>query len=171
MNRPRRIRDRVSALTIAGTLIALCATAPAGAVETGPAGDSAFKPQGTFHVELFGSAVAYSLNYDYRPVRGAALRAGFEAWGGSGGAVFVVPLTASALLGRGKGCFEIGGGPVFLAGTGDVQDFSTNVLLSTFVAFRLQPPEGGFFMRAGMGPLFGGGDWLIWPVLSFGYSF
>jgi hypothetical protein len=157
---------------IGGALLALCAVAPARAEPSGAAADSTFKPQGSFYVELLGSAVLYSFNYDYRMARHGSVRVGLEAWGGSGGAVFAIPLTASALLGSGKGCFEIGGGPVFLAGAGDVEDFTGEVLISTFVAFRLQPPESGFMMRAGIGPIFdSAGEWIIWPALSFGYSF
>lgn len=171
MNRTGCIRPRLPALIlIAGTVLALFAVAPARA-ET--SADSTFKPQGTFYVELLGSGIIYSFNYDHRVARHAALRAGIEAWGGNGGGVFAVPVTASALIGSGKGCFEIGGGPVFLGGAGTVsaEDFSDEILISTFVAFRLQPPQGGFFMRAGIGPVFGGGDWIIWPAVSFGYSF
>jgi hypothetical protein len=166
------IRQRLPAILIAGAVFALFAVSPARAEPSGAAADSTFKPQGSFYVELLGSAVLYSFNYDYRFARGAAVRAGFEAWGGSGSAVFGFPLTVSALIGgRGKGSFEIGGGPVFLAGTDNLEDFDSEVIFSTFVAFRLQPPEGGFMMRAGIGPVFGGGEWLIWPALSFGYSF
>jgi hypothetical protein len=157
---------------IAGTLLVLCSGAPARADQPAAGADSTFKPQGSFYVELLGSAIIYSFNYDYRMARHFALRAGVEAWGGSGGAVFAIPVTASALFGRGKGCLEIGGGPVFLGGAGDVEDFDGEVLISTFVAFRLQPPESGFMMRAGIGPVFdSAGEWLIWPALSFGYSF
>jgi len=171
MNRTGCIRQRVPALIIAGTLLALCAVAPARAEQPGAVADSAFKPQGSFYVELLGSAIAYSFNYDYRVSRHAAFRAGVEAWGGSGGALFAFPVTASALVGRGKGSLEIGGGPVFLSGTEELRDLNAEVLFSTFVAFRLQPPEGGFFMRAGIGPVFADGEWLIWPALSFGHSF
>ena len=172
MNRTGCIRPRLPAILIAGTVLALFAAAPARAESSDAMADSTFQPQGTFHIELLGSAVLYSLNYDYRWTRYAAVRGGFEAWGSSAGAAFAFPLTASALIGgRGKGSFEIGGGPVFLAGTGEFQDFESEVIFSTFIAFRLQPPEGGFFMRAGLGPVFGGGEWIIWPALSFGYSF
>ena len=172
MNGSECIRQRLPAILIAGALLALFAAAPARAEPSDAVADSTFKPQSTFYVELLGSAILYSFNYDYRMARHAAVRAGIEAWGGNGDAVVAFPLTVSALIGgRGKGSFEIGGGPVFLAGTDNLQDFDGEIIFSTFVAFRLQPPEGGFFMRAGIGPVFGGGDWLIWPALSFGYSF
>jgi len=173
LNETGCIRQRLPAiLIIAGALLALCAVAPARAEPSSAVADSTFKPQGTFYVELLGSGILYSFNYDYRWTRHAAIRGGVEAWGSSGSAAFAFPVTASALIGgRGKGSFEIGGGPVFLAGTEDLQDFEGEILFSTFLAFRLQPPQGGFFMRAGIGPVFGGGEWLIWPALSFGYSF
>ena len=173
MNRTGCIRPRLPALIlIAGTVLALFAVAPARAETSASVADSTFRPQGSFYVEILGSAVLYSFNYDYRFARHAAVRAGFEAWGGSTDVVLGFPVTISALIGgRGKGSFEIGGGPVFLAGTDNLQDFDGEVIFSTFVAFRLQPPQGGFMMRAGIGPVFGGGEWLLWPALSFGYSF
>jgi hypothetical protein len=173
LNRTGCSRPRLPAIIlVAGAVLALFAVAPARAETSATVADSTFKPQGSFYVEILGSAFLYSFNYDYRFSRHAAVRAGFEAWGSSGSVVLGFPVTASALIGgRGKGFFEIGGGPVFVAGSDNLEDFEGEVLFSTFVAFRLQPPEGGFFMRAGIGPIFGGGDWIIWPALSFGYSF
>lgn len=164
-SRARVIMMLVSAFVTPGI------AAPAWAQQAGVTHEMKFAPQSTFYGELFGSAVVYSLNYDYRATRNLALRAGFAGWGGSGGALGIFPFTASGLIGKGKNSFEFGGGPVFLAGTGDLQDFDTHVFGSAFVAFRMQPPEGGFFFRAGIGPLFNNNSFLIWPVLSFGVSF
>ena len=134
-------------------------------------GETTFTPQSTFYAELFGSGIAYSLNYDYRPAPHLALRAGIEGWGGTGGGIGIFPFTVSGLMGKRQHNFELGGGPVFIFGTGDLQDFNTTVIGSAFVAYRMQPPGGGFFFRCGMGPLFNGEGFLIWPVLSFGVSF
>jgi len=171
MNRTGWIRLRAPALIIAGTLLVLCAVTPARAEPSGAA-DGDFQPQSSVYFELLGSGVIYSFNYDYRATRHVAVRAGFEAWWNSSDAGGAFPVTLSALIGApGRGSFEIGGGAAFHVGVPFHQDFDPDVVFSTFVAYRLQPPEGGFFMRVGIGPVWGGGEFIVWPGLSLGYSF
>ena len=167
----RRPPPPAKVFLLAGIAMMLSFT-PSARAQEGPApAETKFAPQGTVYAELFGSGVAYSLNFDYRGTRHLALRAGLEGWGGSGGGIFVFPFTASGLIGKRQHNFEIGGGPVLLAGTGDLHDFGTTIIGSAFVAYRMQPPEGGFFFRAGIGPLFNSSAFLIWPVISLGVSF
>jgi len=143
---------------------------PARAEETTATTGLKFVPQQSFYVELLGSAVAASLNYDFRPTRNLAVRGGFMGWGGSDDYILIFPVTVSALVGKNQHNFEFGGGPVFLAGE-EIADFNTDVIASFFMGYRLQPPAGGFLFRAGIGPLFGDGEWLIWPQFSFGVAF
>jgi hypothetical protein len=183
MDRTGCIRPRLPALILASTLLALCAVAPAQAEPSGAVADSTFRPQSTVYFELLGSAVIYSLNYDYRATRHTAVRAGFEFGASSSkpcdtcsrrtDAAFAFPVTLSALIGApGRGSLEIGGGAVFLAGAPFTDEIDPNIVFSTFVAFRLQPPEGGYFMRVGVGPVWDDkANWIIWPSLSLGYTF
>jgi len=171
MNRFGLTRSRALVMMLVSAFLTVGIAAPSWAQQWGAAYQKEFVPQSTVYGELFGSALAYSLNYDYRATRNLALRVGFAGWGGAGGALGIFPFTASGLIGKGKNSLEVGGGPVFLTGTGDLRDFETHVFGSAFVAFRMQPPEGGFFFRAGIGPLFNKDLFLIWPVLSFGVSF
>lgn len=143
--------------------------APARAQPAPAAPDSGFHRQRTVYVEMLGQGTVYSLNYDYRVSPGAALRAGGASWGlGSG--VVAFPFTASSLIGRGELSLEIGAGPMFVTGV-DVSDFGSNVILISFAAFRVQPRDGHVFARAGIEPLFGGGNWEVWSTLAAGYTF
>jgi hypothetical protein len=143
--------------------------APARAQQAPAAPDSGFQRQRTIYAEVLGSGDVYSLNYDVRVSPGAALRAGVASWGvGSG--VIAFPLTASSLIGRGELSLEIGAGPMFVTGV-DVSDFGSNVILISFAAFRVQPRDGHVFARAGIEPLFGGGNWEVWPTFAAGYTF
>ena len=171
MERSASPRRMMRALVLAGAMASAVLATSVRAEKQAAPGETEFKPQSTFYAELLGSGIAYSLNYDYRAARNLALRAGGEGWGGTGGVVAIFPVTVSGLLGTGKNNFEFGGGPVFIFGTGDLHDFGTTVIGSAFVAYRMQPAEGGFFFRAGIGPLFNSNAFLIWPVLAFGVSF
>jgi len=183
MKRTGSVRPLLPALILASTLLALCAVATAQAEPSVAVTDGTFKPQHTVYFELLGSAVLYSLNYDYRATRHTAVRAGIEFGTTSFkpcdtcsrqyDASFAFPVTVSALIGApGRGSLEIGGGAVFLAGAPFHYEVDPNIVFSAFVAFRLQPPEGGYFMRVLVGPVWDDqGSWIIWPGLSLGYTF
>jgi hypothetical protein len=159
--------ERMAAVAGVVTLIALCVLAPARA-GAAPA-DSGFRPQTALDAQGLGSGKVYSLDIDHRFTRGTALRAGVGTWAVESG-LYVLPLAASALIGEGDLCLELSAGPMFVLG-GDASDFGSNVIVTTFGGIRYEPRKGGLFLRTGIGPLFGGGEWEFWPTFSAGYAF
>jgi hypothetical protein len=134
-------------------------------------------------VEVGGPAIFYSVDYE-RVVGDFAGRIGVGVFGTPGNYTwFAVPLTASYIgLGSRTHMFEMGGGIV-------IHDFDNSVSwgvigswgLSPMVlgvlafGYRYQPPNGGFFFRAGLSSVFGstGGptDFLPWPHMGLGATF
>jgi len=159
----RPARDWAFALIVLG----LSATAPADA--SAGSGDSTFTPQTSLQAEMYGKDEHfYSLNLDRRMTQSAALRFGFGLWGP--GEIYGVPVSASALIGSGDLCVELGVGGLYLLGT-EMTDIGSNLLVTSFGGVRYQPRNGGMFLRAGVGPIYGGGNWEVWPAVSLGYSF
>jgi len=153
------------ALLLAGALsLAMGATAIAA-----PQPDTAFRRQTAVHLEGIGSGEVYSVNLDWRVTRGTALRAGIGTFG-AGDGIYALPLGISALIGEGNLMLELSGGPMFVLG-GDTSDFGSNVIVTTMAGIRYEPRAGGLFMRGGIGPLYGGGNWEFWPTFALGYAF
>jgi hypothetical protein len=142
------------------------------------------------YFELGGNAILYSLNYDHRFTNTWTGRAGLMFVSAEGTdpdtgdridvSLGVVPVMVNALLGRGTHRLELGVGPLFAVGggeiedaeVGDVEEFSGAGLAgvtSTF-GYRRQPLGGGFLFRAGLTPFYSGGL-QIWAGISAGWSF
>lgn len=141
------------------------------------------------YFELGGSAIVPSFNYERRLTEQWFGRIGLtvvtgESVGSSGESesdtTFIVPLTGSWVSRPEMNHhLELGGG-VTIAG-GDRQDlfdfgddaaeenFST-AFVTGIVGYRYQKPEGGFQFRAAFTPVAGGGDFLPWAGVSFGYA-
>lgn len=134
--------------------------------------------------ELGGSAIILSANYERRIAPQWFGRVGLSVVTGTSSGdddtdvTLVVPLTASYLTHPASNHhFEAGGG-VTIAG-GDRQelfdsadsdeDFSTAVITG-IAGYRYQRPKGGFVFRAAFTPIAGGGDFLPWFGVSFGYA-
>jgi hypothetical protein len=126
----------------------------------------------SIYFELFGPAILYSINYD-RVIGDLALRVGFEYLSVSSGltdnngvvvnnkaSIIGVPITASYIgIGSKKHMLELGGGvTVFSFGAGagvlgaDVNESALFVNPALIMGYRLQPPDGGFLLRAGLAP-------------------
>ncbi len=91
--------------------------------------------------------------------------------------LITVPLTVTYLgLGSQKNMFEIGGGVTVVHVSAGANSFavsdskseeSNTLLLGNLVfGYRLQPPEGGFLLRTGLSPIFGGGAFIPLPYLA-----
>lgn len=148
------------------------------------------------YAEGLGPAIFYSINYD-RSFGDFAGRIGFgyisvSATSSSGdttqtasASFFSVPITVSYLgIGSKKHMLELGAGAtIFHVGAGasgfDTSSNSSANASSTFVlpvgivGYRLQPPGGGFVLRAGLAPIFAGSSIpvLPWPYLALGGAF
>jgi hypothetical protein len=129
------------------------------------------------YVEALGASLFYSLNIDHAwgDVSG---RVGIGAFSTGGTTWIGVPITISYLgIGSKKHMFEIGGGvsiQYFNTTTSQLIVSSTGaavVLGTVIVGYRLQPPKGGFVLRAGFSPLFGAGGFIPWPHFAIGAAF
>jgi hypothetical protein len=162
--------------------------AEASATEPTPAPAPASEPEraakNAIYLELFGPAVFYSLNYErvFGQVAGR-VGLGFFDTGSSNYKWFAVPLTATYLgIGSKTHMFEIGGGIVIHYFDNSVSwgvissQYKDAMVLGALVCgYRFQPPNGGFFFRAGVSPVFGstGGPsaFLPWPHVGLGATF
>ncbi|MDP9037607.1 MAG: hypothetical protein M3O50_22650 [Myxococcota bacterium] len=141
------------------------------------------------YVEGLGPALLYSINYD-RTFGVVSGRVGFEYIsigstspnGSSASVTFLgIPITASYLgIGSLRHMFEVGGGASIYYFGGSVNTLSNRTSGSAVTAvgtvlagYRYQPPGGGFFLRAGLSPIFifATGTILPWPYLALGATF
>ena len=140
-------------------------------------------------IEFLGPGLFYSLNFDHA-FGDVAARVGISylslsASSGSSEAhagFLLIPLTVSYLgIGSKKHIFEVGGGVTILnvgagASTLGVENTSSSGSQTTafghlILGYRLQPPDGGFFLRTGLSPLIGSGFFLPWPYVGLGATF
>ncbi len=138
--------------------------------------------------ELFGPGVFYSINYDRRIKQHLSLRAGFTSWNLHGGlftllgieklSMTAFPVMINYITGPMKSShFEIGAGmmPSFVSGKAfftDEEASSETVLLGIgSIGYRYQQPDGGFFFRASITPLFSQYGAAVSGGLSFGFGF
>lgn len=141
------------------------------------------RPQSVFF-EVFGTGVGYSVNYDTRfqkTANGLGGRAGASYFKSDGLSVFTLPIGLNYLLGKNGNYFEVGAGATFLSVSveGDKDsDFlfldgeASDVFGTLVFGYRKEPVDGGFAFRAGVSPVFGGGDFIPWwPYVGFGYAF
>lgn len=89
-----------------------------------------------------------------------------------------VPLSVSYLgIGSKKHIFEMGAGLTILHTSADASGLfvdnsghgsATTVLGDIILGYRLQPPNGGFFLRAGLSPLISRYGFWPWPYFGIG---
>jgi len=142
------------------------------------------------YLELLGPALFYSIDYD-RAFGDFAARIGFgyfsvgtTAVSGNGTSVssakasfLAVPITVSYLgVGSKKHMLELGAGVTILSlgagfntfgAEGSSANASAIIVAPTgIVGYRLQPPDGGFFLHAGLAPelFIGGRSFAFWPA-------
>ena len=148
------------------------------------------------YAEGLGAGIFYSINYE-RNVGDFAGRVGFgyvsvsaSARSGTSGAsasasFMTIPITVSYLgIGSKKHMFELGGGATIISVGANGSAFNvdssssssgsnTAVFGNIITGYRLQPPDGGFFLRVGLNSILGGSALpvLPWPYLALGGTF
>lgn len=141
-----------------------------GAAQESPAAERDMARNGMY-LEVLGSGLLYSLNYDRRFSDSFTARIGYGGIGRAG----AVPLTANYLAGRGNHRLELGIGPVFVFAPDDLEDEFSDVSGSlsgtAILGYRYQPIAGGWLFRAALTPLFSEGGFLPWVGLSVGRAF
>jgi hypothetical protein len=139
------------------------------------------------YLELLGAALFYSVNYDRRigdlALRGGltyfSVSSGVNADGESASASWIgFPLSVMYNIGSLKHSFEVGAGVTIHHVSGSVNtlgvessDSATMVLGHAILGYRFQPPQTGFFLRAGLSPIIGSGVFLPWPHVGLGATF
>jgi hypothetical protein len=160
----------------------------------GPEAPAERTANNSIYIEGLGPGILYSLNYD-RNFGDFAGRVGFSYIGlsdssgsSSGGAEahaswITVPLTVTYLgIGSKKNMFELGagltvvhvgaGGSTFATTNAKSESDSETLLFGNMIfGYRLQPPDGGFLLRAGLAPIFGHGIFIPLPYLALGGTF
>lgn len=138
--------------------------------------------------ELLGPGVFYSVNYDRRISDHMSLRGGFTTWSLHGIlltmlgierlSMTAIPVMVNYITGPMKSShFEIGAGlmPSFVSGkaffTEEAASSATLLLGIASIGYRYQRPDGGFFFRAAVTPLFSQHDTAVSGGLSFGFGF
>jgi hypothetical protein len=143
---------------------------------------SAQETRNAVYFELGGSAIIPSFNYERRVNENWFGRIGASVIRGEtetdSDTTFVVPLTASHVtrpaanhhLELGGGLTISGGDEQDLYDFGDDDDQFAALFVTGIIGYRYQKPEGGFQFRAAFTPVAGGGDFLPWAGVSFGYA-
>jgi hypothetical protein len=131
-----------------------------------------------FYIEGLGPALVYSVNYE-RAISDVALRVGVGYYAAGGSSWLGVPITVSYLgIGSKKHMFEIGAG-VSIQHTNDGSDIEslnrngdqTFIVGTAIFGYRLEPPKGGFVLRAGLSPVFNGSAFIPLPYVALGAAF
>lgn len=134
------------------------------------------------YVEVLGSGLLYSFNYDTRFTQrhnGIGGRAGIGYLAVDGARLTTLPLMVNYLFGHERHFFEVGIGtsvliasePIDFAPVGE-RNRASGAIGTMNLGYRLEPTDGGFVFRAGLTPFFGSSFfWPLWPQVSFGYAF
>lgn len=138
--------------------------------------------QNAAYLEVGGSAIAPSINYERRFTESWAGRIGISAAIEDSDderlSTLILPLTVSWISHpQGNHHLEAGGGVTILVGDeqniswpfGDEEDFSST-FVTGLVGYRYQKPDGGFVFRSTFTPAAGSGEVLPWFGVSFGYA-
>jgi len=150
------------------------------------------------YVELGGSGLPYSVNYDFRfdktRIDSWGMRIGAGGWAIKEGdfsstSILTIPLQITKLFGKDKHYFEVGGGATYVryretrtfwngnrtqTTTFTDWDFILNtgntpsVMGTLNLGYRRIPTDGGFMFRANLNPIFNHNG--FWP-LWFGVGF
>jgi hypothetical protein len=183
-------------LVLSGTAVAQESTPPAAPAPEASTSMDARSAMNTIYLELLGSGLIYSINYERFVHDDVALRVGFSyfsisASAGSGGttasasaSLITFPITASYLgLRSGSHALELGGGAVIAmfdveansstgdSFGGDTFASGTGVAGTLIAGYRYAPVDGGFNFRAAITPIFSEEGFAFWGGLAFGYGF
>ncbi|MDP4150947.1 MAG: hypothetical protein Q8927_05860 [Bacteroidota bacterium] len=144
------------------------------------------RPPHALFMELGGTGLALSMNYDTRfskRVDGLGIRMGLGFSFTKDPAFITVPVALNYLVGRNGNYFEVGAGLTYLditntKGFNDISIGGSSGLLNdqylfvtTCFGYRRQPIHGGFNFRGGVTPVFVSGEMGILPYISLGFNF
>lgn len=129
------------------------------------------------YAEFLGPGIAWSVNYERTFLRDFSARGGFSIVPTVDGAPVILPITL-AYHGAGNGVhsLELAAGVdvavLFSEGSYRGNHYNPGVDVAGLVSlgYRLQPLDGGFFLRAGLDVLFSQTVY-PWPHLSMGATF
>lgn len=154
----------------------------------------------SINIEGLGPGLLWSVNFERLVTNDLAVRVGFSytSWGASTTDAsaslswLTFPITASFIgLAAGSNALELGAGATLIYASGSGCGLTScgsgsgfGVWGNAFAGWRVQPPNGGFQFRLGLGLLIGQGlglstdvskaddiGFLPWPYISLGYSF
>jgi hypothetical protein len=143
----------------------------------------------TIYAELLGNALSYSLNYERMIQDNIGLRVGVSYFGLSVApsqdknlttAVFSMPLMGMYFVGTEASRLELGLGTTVAFSsvktvTNGSEDIASGVsaIITSTIAYRIQPPQGGFNFKIGATPYFAPatGTVMIWGGISAGFGF
>ncbi|TAD97719.1 MAG: hypothetical protein EAZ97_12000 [Bacteroidetes bacterium] len=129
--------------------------------------------------EIMGKSLFFTINYDRIFLQADdwkfSGRLGFFGSGGTDGSFIVLPMGIYAMYGKNKHHVELGAGSTYIKGTtsafGLSDNASTNIPMLS-VGYRLQKPEGGFFLSATASLILRKEFFFFpWPGVNLGYSF
>lgn len=164
----RSLSRRVLSTSVA--LILMIGIATSAAAQGSDDGAIAPLPKNSLYLEVGGSGLIYSINYDRVIQDRFSVRAGAAVYGDSG---FFVPVLGNYLLGKGNSRLELGLGIAAFSitfGFFDSEEEVSRILGTASFAYRYQKPGGGIFGKAGFTPLFNGSGVLPWFGASIGYT-
>lgn len=146
-----------------------------------------FFAKNSIFLEIGGSGLLYSINYDRIIGNYASSRIGLSCFEIYNGSIedqhhidCLLPVFGNFVLGKSSHHYEFGGGPIisnsYNLSTWD-NDLST--LIGISLGYRYQPNLGGFFFRGGITPVLfplkpDPSTWkgiIPWAGISIGYSF
>lgn len=139
-------------------------------------------PRNAAYLEVGGSAIGLSFNYERRFTEEWVGRAGLSWVTGENSedteTTLIVPLTASHVNRPWSSHhMELGGGVTLVLGDSldlwdsfDDDEKVTDAFLTGIVGYRYQKPAGGFQFRAVLTPVLGEEGGGLWGGVSFGYA-
>lgn len=127
-------------------------------------------PKNSLYLEVGGSGLIYSINYDRVLQDRFSVRAGVAMYGQDG---YFIPVVGNYLLGKGNSRLELGLGVSIMSiefGFFDSEEQVSRIIGTASFAYRYQKAGGGIFGKAGFTPLFGEAGLLPWFGASIGYT-
>lgn len=167
--------------TLLGLILASSIAAPLGAQASEDSGASEpSRASNVVYGELLGSGGGMSLNYERLLGSDWAVRVGLSLIGARGSTgepttlYFGMPILVEYFgVGTLRHHLELGVGVTPVVTVNNRYGSVPPVIGAAVLGYRYQDPAGGFMMRAGFTPLFGGDDFSshLWPGLSLGINF
>jgi len=134
------------------------------------------------YLELGGSGLTYSINYERLVSENFALRGGIGITPGLlfiDGTLFTIPVSGSYLIGGDFSKLELGLGATYITST-DIEFFDlpagsfSAVAIDGIIGYRGGSPQGGFVFRIAFNPMYSSEfnpNFIPYGLISFGYGF